>query len=431
MTYPFQHIYPDTPAIIATDRTLTYGDLENAVDDAAQDIAPANIVAFDAPPTSETIITLLAILQRSAIACPLNTRWPAATRDAALLRIGLTLLDTKREAALILFTSGSSASPKAAVLSQANLHHNAAASNQNIPLSAGDRWLLSLPLYHVSGIGVLWRCFLAGASIAVPDTNQPLESALEALKPTHVSLVPTQLHRLLQSSQATQDLQRCKAILLGGGPIPATLLDAACDADLAIHTTYGMTESASQIATTPPNCSRNDFGKAPVLIPNSVRIAPNGEIQVQGPTLFLGYLEDGKTVRPSTPDGWFPTGDLGSLDAQGRLSVTGRKDNLFISGGENIQPETIEHALLQHPTIDRAIIAPRPDPEFGHRPAAFLQTADGAPPDVPALEAHLRARLPGYMIPIAWWPWPVDWDASMKMPRSEARRRAAEARSAG
>jgi O-succinylbenzoic acid--CoA ligase len=311
------------------------------------------------------------------------------------------------------------------VLSYGNLRANAEASNRNIPLAPGDVWLLTLPLYHVSGLGVLFRCLAAQATVAVPGEGETLAESIESYRPTHVSLVTTQLYRMMETPAGVRALITLKAILLGGSAMPPQLIREALDYGLPIHTSYGLTETASQVATTTStDRDEESLRRATPLYLESVRISSEGEIEVSGPTLFLGYKEGNAVARPSTPDGWFPTGDLGQLDAEGRLTVLGRKDNLFISGGENIQPEEIERELCALAGVEAAVVVPVEDAEFGHRPVAFVKPD----PDAKYLREALRRRLPGYKIPVAFHPWPSDLDApGLKLQRhafiAEARRR--------
>lgn len=309
--------------------------------------------------------------------------------------------------AVFLQTSGSTGKPKIAVLSYGNLRANAEASNRNIPLAPGDVWLLSLPLYHVSGLGVLYRCLDASATVAVPDESEDLIESIERYHVTHVSLVTTQLHRLLEQPSAVRVLKNLKAILLGGSAMPPRLIRQALDLGLPIHTSYGLTEAASQVATTTPaDRSEESLRRAKPLFPEHIRISSIGEIELSGPTLFFGYKEGETIHRPATSDGWFPTGDLGSLDSEGRLTVLGRKDNLFISGGENIQPEEIERELCALEGVEAAVVVPVEDPEFGHRPVAYIKPGQEPGP----LRDALRQRLPAYKVPIAFHPWPKELD---------------------
>jgi o-succinylbenzoate---CoA ligase len=206
-----------------------------------------------------------------------------------------------------------------------------------------------------------------------------ITSSLEQI--SHLSWVPTQLLRHLQNPSPAP---RLKQILLGGGPIPPHLLLPT------VAPTYGMTEMSSQIAT---------FGKP--LPGTELKLFGDGEIGVRGPTLFQGYWnrQTGLSL-PLTPDGWFMTKDIGRWEKD-RLVIVGRKDNLFISGGENIQPEEIELELLALPHIEQAVVVPISDPEFGERPVAFVTTAHL---QTGAILSHLKAKLPSYKLPLRIFP---------------------------
>lgn len=310
--------------------------------------------------------------------------------------------------ATILATSGSTGTPKMAVHSLANHVANAEASNRNIALGPGDRWLLSLPLYHVSGLGIVFRCVMGGATVALRDPGEPLEESVARLHVTHLSLVAAQLRRLLETDAGRTVLSRLKAVLLGGSAIPASLVQEAAACHVPLHTTYGLTETASQVTTTPPGACLDVLKTSGrPLLPASIRVVEDKELEVSGRTLFLGYLEeDGLMHRPVTPDGWFPTGDLGYFDACGNLMVTGRKDNMFVSGGENIQPEEIEAALCALEEVARAVVVPVGDPVFGQRPLAFVETASGFDLAPERLETYLETVLPRYKRPVAYLGWP-------------------------
>jgi len=302
--------------------------------------------------------------------------------------------------ATFIFTSGSTGSPKAVALSLGNHLACAEAANRNIPLAPNDTWLLSLPIHHVAGFGILFRCLRAGATIALPG-DLLLETAIHTSRATHISLVARQLARLLDAPP----LPRLRAILLGGSAIPGPLLDHAVSADLPIHTSYGMTEMATQITATPPNAARATLNSSGFpLIPGTIRLGTTGCIEVNGPARFLGYWDRNKLIEPFDRDGWFKTSDRGYFDTDGALHVTGRMDNLFVAGGENIQPEEIERALLQLPGIGQAIVVPIDHPEFGATPVAFVDQT--ALLDQQAIRDALAKRLPAYKIPRQIFPWP-------------------------
>lgn len=307
----------------------------------------------------------------------------------------------------VLFTSGSAGVPKPVLLTARSHASSAAAANKNLPLQPGDRWLLSLSLCHVAGIGILHRCFLAGAGVVIPATSNLAES-LQDPTITHLSLVPTQLSRLLRQPEMHARLRGMKAILIGGAPCPLPLLRRAYDLGLPLVTSYGMTETASQIAATTPGASLDALNTAGMpLTRDTIAIAPHGEIQVRGRFLFKGYWTRKALVRPFDPDGWFNTGDIGAWDASGRLVIRGRRDNQFQCGGESIQPEEIEQTLRQLPRVADAAVVPLDDPEYGAVPVAYVQLETGEIPDAAALAAALSERLPRHMIPRQFYPWPA------------------------
>jgi O-succinylbenzoic acid--CoA ligase len=217
----------------------------------------------------------------------------------------------------------------------------------------------------------VFRCLISGAAIALPEPDAPLGRSISELRATHVSLVSTQLLRLLREDAALEGL---KAVLTGGGPVPEDLVDEALARGLPVHTSYGLTEMASQVTTTAPGAAPEELRTAGRVLPHrEVSVSGEGEILVRGETLFAGYVQGGRPgVRPGA-GGWFRTGDLGRLDGAGRLRVLGRRDNLFVSGGENVRPEEIEEALLRIPGVEEAVVVPVPDPEFGERPVAFVR----------------------------------------------------------
>lgn len=315
------------------------------------------------------------------------------------------------------------------MLSAGNCGASAAAAARHLGLEAGDRWLLSLPLNHVGGLSIVFRCLSVGATLAVPDPGESLEEALTAYEPTHVSLVSTQLYRLLQDEAGAAALSKAKAVLMGGGPMPEGLVREAVERGVPVYTSFGMTETASMITCTARGDSveRLQTSGKP-LVEGTVSVSDNGEILVRGETLFQGYLRDDGTLElPLTEDGWLCTGDLGFFDADGYLHVTGRRDNVFVSGGEKIQPEEIEGALMGLDGVAEAVVVPVEDAEWGKMAVAFLRMADGSVPDLDALMESLRESLPGYKIPKTILPWPGDIEAGLKVSRADLARRARDA----
>jgi O-succinylbenzoic acid--CoA ligase len=448
---------------------LSYAELEHrtrlaALELLARGLAPGERVALLLQPGPAYPIALLALLRAGCVAVPLSTRMPAETVPALLGRIGCRQLITNGEMpdvtaagveitdpgifrgpgarthtpsaplaergkdaiaqchretreglpafdpsapATIVLTSGSTGTPKAALHSFGNHWASAVGANRNLALRPGDRWLLSLPLWHVGGLAVIFRCIQGGAAVALPAAGEPTTDAILALGVTHASLVATQLRRLLGDPGGRDALRSLKAVLLGGGPLPGPLIGEAAALGVRLVASYGSTETASQATATrpgdPPEALRT-AGRA--LRFREVAVDDSGEIVARGRTLFLGYVEDQEIRAVRDEEGWFHTGDLGRLDGTGRLVVEGRRDNMFISGGENIHPEEIERELAAFPGVLETLVVPLPDPEFGARPAAFLRTADGALPEPAVINAFLRRALAGFKVPVRYLAWP-------------------------
>jgi O-succinylbenzoic acid--CoA ligase len=299
---------------------------------------------------------------------------------------------------------------------------SARGASWNLPLKPGDVWLWSLPLFHVSGLGILFRCTLAGATLAIPEHGVPLSQQFSAQRPTHVSFVPTQLRNLLDESERAPPYLR--AALLGGAPAPAELIERAIRADWPLLTTYGLTEMASQVTTTSLPIKAGDLSTAGRVLPGrEIRIGADEQIYVRGMTLMSGYQHGRANVLPCDADGWFATGDRGGWDDAGRLLVRGRIDNLFISGGENIYPEEIESELLKLPGVRQVVVVPLEDATYGQRPAAFVDCDQW---QVDAWRQGLLQRLPRFKLPDHFFPWPPQ--SAIKPNRQLLQKLAAEQR---
>lgn len=389
-------------------------------------------VALAMSDSPHTIAATLALWCEGHIACPLNLHWPAEARgtfladtlgadvciasppaDLHLMKgaaeppgVGLS----RNDIAMLLYTSGSCAAPKGCCLTLANLLGNAMAALRNMPLGMGDVWLLSLPLFHVGGWGIVLRTLLAGSALALPDENSPVPARV-----THVSCVPTQLARWFEHGI---DLSGLDAVLLGGAPIPGRLAEGATHRCIPLFTTYGCTEMASQVSTTRP-CDSGDIESLStagyVLEGHEARISEAREIWLRGPCLATGYWQNGTVVDFRNAEGWYPTGDFGYFDRAGRLCVLGRKDNLIISGGENIQSEQVESFIFESGLVSRCVVVGRDDMTWGQRPVAFCEWLEGG--DEEELVAYLMAYLPRYKIPDAFLPWPAAEMRRLKIDR--------------
>jgi O-succinylbenzoic acid--CoA ligase len=282
---------------------------------------------------------------------------------------------------------------------------------------------LSLPLYHVGGLGIVFRMLLGGGTVVIPECKEDMDTTVARYGITHVSLVSTQLYRWLAQGVSKKTTSTLKAVLVGGGPVPASLVKRASQAGLPLFTTYGSTEMASQITTTAPKDPGNRLFTSGKLLEFRNLKVDAGEILVKGKTLFKGYVSQGKVTLPVDNEGWFRTGDMGALDGKSYLAFRGRKDNMFISGGENITPEEIEMQLCLIPRIARALVVPIKDNEFGFRPVAFVKTLGNKSLDHEALAADLEKHLPRFKVPLAFYEWPKEEDqGGIKPDRSYLRR---------
>ncbi|WP_225334343.1 class I adenylate-forming enzyme family protein [Halomicrobium urmianum] len=307
---------------------------------------------------------------------------------------------------LVMFTSGTTGRPKGVRLTTANLVASASASAARLGVDPDDRWLICLPMYHMGGLAPLVRSTLYGTRAVLQREFDADETArvLREHDVTGVSLVPTTLTRLLDSGWTLTDALRF--VLLGGGPAPEGLIERCERRDVPVFPTYGLTETASQVATaTPEEAFAHEGTVGRPLRDTSVSIVADGvdqppgetgEVVVDGPTVTPGYLDDAATAA-AFGDRGLRTGDRGYRDEGGRLWVLGRADDVIVTGGENVRPANVAAALRAHPDVDDAAVVGVPDEEWGERVAALV-VPDGDP-TVDALRAHARDELPAFAVP--------------------------------
>ena len=378
---------PDHPAVEAEGRDLTYAELEERAGARARSLAGAGVrrgdrVAVTHPPglafveLIHAFPRLGAAIEPGASSHPPVPAFSGAAADANLL----TDIDPNAVHSVIR-TSGTTGEAKAVELTFANHAASAAASADGLGVDPADRWLCPLPLHHVGGLGVLMRCAINQTTAVLHDGFDVarVKDELEGGEVTLASLVPTMLVRLREAGLGRTPGLR--AIALGGGPIPAGLLEWAADIGLPVVPVYGMTETCSQVVAGSP-------GRA--LRGVELRIAQDGEILVRGPMVARGTL---------ATDGWLHTGDSGRLDAAGLLHVEGRLKDLIVTGGENVAPLEVEQALLTHPAVADAGVAGVPDPEWGEVVTAFVVLRE--PVSADELLAWSRERLRAFKAPKA------------------------------
>ncbi|MEQ9399318.1 MAG: AMP-binding protein [Longimicrobiales bacterium] len=402
---------PDAPFVVTRDAALSLADLDWLVGRraerlAADGVAPGTVHPLTVAADLGGLLSLLALWRLGVTPAPLNARLAAPERERAVR----SLAGAEGGAQAVLWTSGTSGSPRGVVLSAENLQASAAAAAARLGLGPADRWLASLSPAHVGGLALITRPFFLGGSLVLPDGTDPatLSRSIHSagLPPgtggpvTHMSLVHTQLLRLLDHRAGAPPPSSFRCVLLGGAHTPATLLARALAEGWPVALTYGMTEMTSQVCTAPPDMVRAHPGTVgPPLDGVELRLADDGEILVRGPTRAVGYLGGGPDLADA--DGWYHTGDLGELDPVGRLRVTGRRSDRILSGGVTVDPREVEDVLQAHPDVCDACVVGLPDPAWGDVVAALVVPFAGTF-DLDALDAWVRERLGGPRRPRRW-----------------------------
>ena len=391
----------DRVGLVAGGRGYTYAELatltRERIRTLAPSLAPGGPHAVVGANTLTTVITLYALLELGVPVLLLHPRLTDAERRAEVRAVDAAAGALPATAAAILHTSGTTGTPRAAVLTRGALLASAAASAANLGWLPGDRWLLCMPIARIGGLSILTRCLAARSCVVLADgfdaASFPQQVDADAI--TLASLVPTMLHRVQDAHPEWTPPPHLRAILVGGAAAAPALLQRAQRQRVPIVLTYGMTETCSQVVATPYAeryaDAAGDVGRA---LPGAEIRIRDGQIEVRGPMLMAGYLGEA----PLAPDTWFATGDLGVLDAQGRLSVDARRTDLVVTGGENVYPAEVERALEACPGIAAAGVFGIPDPVWGQVVVAALVAA-AEPPDDGVLAGHVAALLAAHKRP--------------------------------
>jgi O-succinylbenzoic acid--CoA ligase len=325
----------------------------------------------------------------------------------------------------ILYTSGTTGRPKAVVLTVGNMLANATASAFRLGVLADDRWFDPLPMYHMGGLAPVVRSALYGTTVVVQrefDASKTAD-ALDAHDATCISLVPTMLQRMLDARETLSDSLRF--VLLGGAPTPDALIERCGEAGVPVCPTYGMTETASQIATARPDEALDYLGTVgrPLSMTDVTVVGQDGEkrpprkpgeLVVSGPTVTPGYYDDPDATADAFGEHGFYTGDVGYVDEAGRLRVLNRREDRIVTGGENVDPNEVAAVIRDHPAVRDVAVVGLDDPEWGERVAALVArdpSDEGLSPD--AIRGHCEGRLTRYK-----HPWTVGF--AEELPRTES-----------
>ena len=379
----------------------------------AQGILPGQVVALKGHPDPQVLSALHGIWRAGAAVFPMNPSWTPSEEDRALGRVTPELLllgkgmagvvdgpktlgleedssvwtgslnsavpdpgalllepeatgDSLDRMAAFLLTSGTSGEARVVGLTVGNLLASADGARERLDLLPSDCWLASLSLAHVGGLALTSRAAVLGASLFLGGRFQaePLVGLIREGRITHASLVPTMLAKFLDVWGNGPVPPSLRCLLIGGAAADPHLVRRATSVGFPLALTYGLTEASSQVATAPPELvSKHPKTVGPPLPGVQVRIGKRGEILVRGPTVAPGQRG---------ADGWLRTGDLGVLEKNGHLSVTGRLSDRIISGGVNVDPVEVEAVLRAHPGVLEVAVVGIPDSTWGERVAAAL-----------------------------------------------------------
>ncbi len=412
--------HPDAVALVSGSAVWSYAELSHQVDRRAAELVHESdergASILEARTTAAGVVELLAMWRRGMVPAPLNARLTPTERAAA--EAGLRGVDLPLGTQVVLWTSGTTGNPRGVALSWENLACSVSAVAERLDLSPHDRWLASLSPAHVGGLVLMVRSIVLGGTLLTfegPHDGFDVDAVSRildgsglpegALPPTHVSLVPTQLSRLLQHRSDRPAPANLSCVLIGGAHAPASLIERAHEGRWPIALTYGTTEMSSQIATAPPALVRIKPGTVGLpLRDTEVRIGADGAIAVRGRTRALAYV--GAASAPTPPemmggDDWYETGDLGRLDAEGHLWVTGRRGDRIVSGGVTVDALEVEEALRSHPAVLDCCVVGLPDLEWGERVGAWVEPVVGEF-DVDDVSAQLRDQLSAAKLPRVW-----------------------------
>ncbi len=311
------------------------------------------------------------------------------------------------ECSTILFTSGSSSYPKGVALSFSNIFYSAKGFSDFFKQTSFDCSYMNLPHHHIGGLMIMWRAFLTGGRITTSLADQI----------DFISLVPSQLRRWLREADKIQHLKKSKATLIGGACLPADLAEVAKINNISLFETYGMTETTSLVMI-----------NGTALPYRQIKIDRDGFILTKGEVLSLGYFQN-KIFSPHSQnliDGWFKTSDKGFINQEGLLQFDHRADLIFISGGENINPLSIEETVKLHPKIKEAYLTSLEDEFWGEAGCLFFEINNNESLSTDDLKAFLKEKLHPHHVPKYFFETTFMQTFGVKIKRSELKIQAKE-----
>ncbi|MGE5399752.1 MAG: o-succinylbenzoate--CoA ligase [Ignavibacteriales bacterium] len=442
----------DHPALLSSGRSMTYFELDRHVNAWAGYLTSIGIkrgmhTAILSGNNPDFVALLCALWRLGAVVVPLNvrlldseleiliadsgathlfihadlnSRLPESRNSISRLIFPHTLPDLPKpgsleygnrdmqDIALILYTSGTTGSSKGVMLTYDNLLQSAAAADSVIKHTLSDRWLASLPFYHIGGISIPVRAILSASTIIIPESLRAEEivTAMQLLRPSLASFVTTTLRRIIESGIKPNAEMRC--LLLGGGPVEDDLSRKALEDGWNIVKVYGSTETSSLVTAVNLNENPAKISSAGIpLLENEIcivdeqgsRVPPgnSGEILVKGKSVMAGYWNKPGETKMKLNGGFYLTGDLGHLDEEGYLYVETRRTDLIITGGENVNPLEVEAAILKHGEVQDVCVFGLMDDQWGQLVAAAIVSKNK--PSEEEIISFLRSSISSYKIP--------------------------------
>lgn len=301
--------------------------------------------------------------------------------------------------AVVIFTSGSTGKPKGVVHTFSSLINSIENGNQILNQQKNDRWLASLPLYHIGGFQIICRSLYNGCAIVIPDSFQTddLAKTIFEFNPTHISLVSTQLEKL--KYQKVKPVNQLKVSLIGGGFIDDELMFEAEKLGWKPFRVYGSSETASFVTA----ISADEIKQKPQSVGKSLinvytKVAEDSEILIKSESLFVKYLNDEDESNLKLVDGFYHTGDLGFVDEDGYLFIEARRTDLIVTGGENVNPIEVENAILKISRITEVCVFSKPSKIWGQIVACAIVKEDESINEI-MIKENLKKTLAGYKIP--------------------------------
>ena len=440
-------IQTSSPAIITNEGVLTYRELEEQMQQVAgvlneSGIKKGDYVSIISQNNRAFVILVLGLWLIDAIPVPLNIRSSKEEIEDLISIVGsrniflhknlenkfnfndqiifpISKADKKdfstnssndhHKTAVVIFTSGSTGMPKGVMLSFHNLISSFETGNKFLQQSSNNRWLASLPFYHIGGFSIITRTLLAGASMIIPDSSDitDFKEIIKKYRPTLASFVGTQLKKLLEAD--FEEMKELKNILIGGGFVDDELVKTAADKGWNISKVYGSSETSSFIAAFSLKEAKNKIkssGRAisanEIFIVDEQRqnLSPNsiGEIAVKSDAVFSGYLNKDNETKNKLQNGIYYSGDIGYLDEEGFLFVEARRTDLIVTGGENVNPSEIEKHILQHKSIKECCVVGVEDKTWGHVIVAAVVSDDNNLSEK-VIQDFLKDKMAGFKIP--------------------------------